>query len=78
VGGGFGESGVVGCSAGSMRPITDWGELCGRLGVLGESGVVGRPSGSLPPTTELGMGWVVEMVVFFAGWGRVGGGEDVV
>lgn len=48
------------------------------VGGVGESGVVGRPSGSLPPTTELGMGWVVEMVVFFAGWGRVGGGEDVV
>lgn len=48
--------------------------------VGGSWGVVGcwPPVGVTAPDYSLGMGWVVEMVVFFVGWGSVGSGEDVV
>jgi hypothetical protein len=36
------------------------------------------PIGVTAPDYRFGAEGVVEMVVFFAGWGRVGGGEDVV
>ena len=73
----WGIRGLLGARRGRCVRLQIGGNCAGGSGFWGFGGCW-PPVGVTAPDYRIWGGRLVEMVVFFAGWGRVGGGEDVV